>query len=216
MGSLRFPACEAVTLVSLKTSPPLEEGVIEAEFSDGSRLLFSIGYLPEDLYANLDGGQELTSQEEEALQFASSCYLAEKVALRLIARAEQSSLGLTAKLERRGYDSPIVKAVASRLLERNLLNDERFAKLWIHSRLSYGKAQSPLWLRVSLGKKGIDRNLSLKAVEDLLDPETEYALLLKYLEKVGVSEGKNENFLKTQLKSEGFSYEVLDRYFNSL
>ena len=202
-----------MTIVSLKTTPPLEEGVIEAEFSDGSRLLFSIGYLPEDFNANLEGGLELSGQEEEALQFASSCYLAEKVALRLIARAEQSSLGLTAKLERRGHGSPVVKAVVSRLVERNLLNDERFAKLWVHSRLSYGKAQSPLWLRVSLGKKGIDRTLSVKAVETLLDPETEYALLLKYLEKAGISDGKNENYLKTQLKNEGFSFEVLERYF---
>jgi SOS response regulatory protein OraA/RecX len=98
-------------------------------------------------------------------------------------------------------------------LDGDLLNDERFAKLWVHSRLSYGKAQSPLWLRASLGRKGIDRNLSLKAVESLLDPETEYALLLTYLEKAGISDGRSENYLKTQLKNEGFSYEVLDRYF---
>ena len=202
-----------MTIISLKAAPPQEEGVIEAEFSDGSRLLFSNEYLPEDFSANLEGGRELTCQEEEALRFASSCYLAEKIALRLIARAEQSGLGLTAKLERRGYDSPVVRAVISRLLDRDLLNDERFAKLWVHSRLSYGKAQSPLWLRVSLGKKGIDRNLALKAVEGLLDPETEYALLLRYLDKAGISDGKNDSFLKTQLKGEGFSYEVLERYF---
>jgi len=205
-----------VTIVSLKAAPPREtgvEGVIEAELSDGSRLLFLNDYLPEDLKASLDGGKELSGQEEEALQFAASCYQAEKVSLRLIARAEQSTLGLTAKLERRGCDSSVVKAVVSRLLERNLLNDERFAKLWVHSRLSYGKAQSPLWLRVSLGKKGIDRNVSNKAVESLLDPDTEYALLLKYLEKAGISDAKNQSYLKTQLKSEGFSYEVLDRYF---
>ena len=205
-----------MTIISLKSAPPREEGVVEAEFSNGTRLLFLNEYLPEDLKANLEGGRELTCQEEEALQFASSCYLAEKIALRLIARAEQTTLGVTAKLERRGYDYPVVKAVVSRLLDRDLLNDERFAKLWVHSRLSYGKAQSPLWLRVSLGKKGIERNLSLKAVESLLDPETEYALLLKYLEKAGISDEKNESYLRTQLKSEGFSYEVLDRYFNSL
>jgi regulatory protein len=203
-------------VVSLKAAPPREtgvEGVIEAEFSDGSRILYTNEYLPEELRVGLDDGRELSGQEEEALRFASSCYQAETAALRLIARAEQSVLGLTAKLERRGCDSPVVKAVILRLLERNLLNDERFAKLWVHSRLSYGKARSPLWLRVSLGKKGIDRNLSNKAVESLLDPETEYALLLKYLEKAGISDGRNESYLKTQLKSEGFSYEVLDRYF---
>ena len=202
-----------MTVVSLKAAPPREEGVIEAEFSDGSRILFSNEYLSEDLRASLNDGRELSGQEEEALRFAASCYQAEKAALKLIARAEQSTLGLTAKLERRGCDSSVVKAVISRLLERNLLNDERFARLWVHSRLSYGRARSPLWLRSSLGKKGIDRNLSNKAVESLLDPETEYALLLKYLEKAGISDGKNESYLKTQLRGEGFSYEVLERYF---
>jgi regulatory protein len=202
-----------VKIISLKTAPTREEGVMEAEFSDGSRLLFSNEYLSEDLKTNLCDGRELSGQEEEALQFAASCYQAETAALRLIARAEQCTLGLIAKLERRGCDSPVVKAVISRLLERNLLNDERFAKLWVHSRLSYGRARSPLWLRVSLGKKGIDRNLVNKAVEETLDPETEYALLLKYLEKAGISDGKNQSYLKTQLKSEGFSYKVLDRYF---
>jgi regulatory protein len=177
--------------------------------------VFSNEYLPEHLKANLDSGRELSAQEEEALQFASSCYRAEKAALRLIARAEQSNLGLTTKLDRRGYDSLVVKTVVSSLSERNFLNDERFAKLWVHSHLSYGKARSPLWLRASLGKRGIDRNLSIKAVESLLDLETEYALLLKYLEKTCISDCKNESFLKTQLKSEGFSYEVLDRYFTT-
>jgi len=205
-----------VKIVSLKAAPPREEGVIEAEFSDGSRLLFLSEYLPDGLKADLDDGRELNAQEEEAMRFAASCYQAEKNALRLIARAEQSVLGVTAKLERRGYDHPVVKAVVSRLLDRDLLNDERFAKLWVHSRLSYGKTQSPLWLRVSLGKKGIDRNLAANAVESLLDPETEYALLLRYLEKAGLSGGRNESFLKTHLKSEGFSYEVLDRYFDLL
>ena len=211
-----LPPRGSMTVVSLKTASPGEEGVFEAEFTDGSRFLFSNEYLTEDLKTGIEGGRELTVQEEEALRFASFCYLAEKNALRLIARAEQSSLGLTAKLERRGYDAPVVKAVISHLLDRDFLNDERFAKLWVHSRLSYGKAVSPLWLRVSLGKKGIDRNLSLKAVADLLDPETEYTLLMKYLEKAGLSDGKNKNFLRARLKNEGFSYEVLDRYFDSL
>ena len=204
-----------MTVVSLKTAPPREEGIFEAEFSDGSRLLFSNEYLPDDLKANLNSGWEPSAQEEEALQFSASYYLAEKIALRLIARAEQNSLGLTAKLERRGVDSSVVKAVVSRLLDRDLLNDERFAKLWVHSRLSYGNARSPLWLRVSLGKKGIGMDLALRTVRNLLDPETEYALLLEYLEKTGIPDDETESILKSHLKSEGFSYEVLDRYFTS-
>ena len=204
-----------MTIISLKAEKPREDGVVEAKFSDGSLFLFSTDYLPEAFNAGLlEEGRELAGSEEEALRFAASCYRAEKAALKLIARAEQNSLGLTFKLERRGHDAPIVKAVVSRLLDRDLLNDERFAELWLRSHLSYGKAQSPQWLLASLGKRGVDRNSSQKALKSLLDPETEYALLLRYLEKAGIDKEK-ESFLRSRLKNEGFSYDVLERYFDS-
>ena len=133
---------------------------------------------------------------------------AEKAALRLIARAEQSSLGLTAKLESRGYDSAVAKTVVSGLLERNLLNDGRYAECWIRSRL--GRAPSPQWLLASLGRKGIDRDSSEKALKRVLDPETEYALLLRYLEKICLPGSK-----RAILKHKGFSFEVLDRFFKN-
>ena len=109
--------------------------------------------------------------------FTASCSKAEAIALRLIARAEQTSFGLKAKLERRGFEAAVIKEVIEQLLNRELLNDERFAGLWIRSCLNR-KALSPLRLLASLRKRGIDRHSSLKAMEKVLDHETEYALLL--------------------------------------
>jgi regulatory protein len=123
-------------------------------------------------------------------------------------------LGLTAKLERRGYDAAVAKAVVFRLLDRDLLDDERYAEFWIRSRLALRKAPSPQWLLVALGKRGIDRYSSGKALKRVLDPETEYALLLKYLEKAGLPERERAFSLRTYLKYEGFSSAILDRYFD--
>ena len=229
-----------MTVVSLKPGNSCSNGTVKVEFSDGSSLLLSTNYLPGDgsnegensaFWGTLPCGaaagipgwelpRELSSGEEEAFRFAAACYRAEKIALRLIARAEQSSLGLTAKLERRGFEASAANAVVSRLLDRNLLDDERYAALWVRSRLALKKAPSPRWLLAALRKRGIDRESSRKALDKALDPETEYALFLRFLEsrsfreKSLLSGGERASFLRTQLKYEGFSSETLDRYFD--
>ena len=156
-----------------------------------------------------------SSGEDEALSFAAACKRAEKASLRLIARAEQNSSGISVKLKRRGHDPAVIKTVVTGLLDQNLLNDEKYAELWIRSRLSPSKknAPSPRCLNISLEKRGIDRNSSRNALEKVLDSETEYALLLKFVEKNGFSEKKPARFLRTQLKFEGFSPLVLEKYF---
>ena len=187
-----------MTVVSLKPENSRRERTFRAEFSDGSSFLFASDYLPGEFDpalwktpANNAGGynagakytgRELASREEEAFCFAAACYRAEKSALKLIARAEQNSLGLTAKLERRGYEAAAVKAVVFSLLNRNLLNDQRYAELWLRSRLLAKKAASPRRLLVSLRKRGIPRDSSSEAMKTALDGETEYGLLLRYLE----------------------------------
>ena len=153
-------------------------------------------------------------KNEETSRFTASCNKAEENALKLIARAEQTTQGLTAKLERKGFDLPVIREVISGLLDRGLLDDERYAVLWLRSRLAK-QAQSPKWLLLSLRKRGIDRHSSKKALEKVLDPETEYSLLLKYIEKlVKTFKNTEEAPPRALLKHEGFSVESLDRYFN--
>jgi len=211
-----------VTVISLKTEnsgvgfATHADGAVKVDFSDGTSLLLSINYLSEgEDPAFLEPGRELSSGEEEAFRFAAACYRAERIALRLIARAEQNSLGLTAKLQRRHFDAVVVKRVVSCLLDRNLLDDGRYAELWIRSRLALRKPPTPQLLLAALGKRGIDRKASLKAMELVVDPQTEYELLLRYLEKTRFPKDKKAFSLKAQLKYQGFSSEVLDRYFSN-
>ena len=203
-----------MTVVSLESGNSCSDGAVKVEFSDGSSLIIAVDYLGLDAGGQY-AGMELSDREEEAFRFAAVCYRAEKIALRLIARAEQNSLALKAKLERRGIDAAAAKAVVSRLLERNLLNNGRYAELWISSRLALRNAFSPQWLLIALGKRGIDRDSSLKALKKVLDPQTEYALLLRYLEKNHLPEGKKVFSLRAELKYEGFSSAVLNRYFDN-
>ena len=206
-----------MTIISVKRENSRLDEVVTVEFSDEKTLRLDLGYLPDgaEFPALRETERELIPSEEEAFRFAADCFRAEKIALRLIARAEQNCLGLSAKLARRGFDSAVVKTVVSRLVERNFLDDSRFAELWLRSRLRGNKAFCPQWLLVSLGKKGVDRDSSRKALEEVLDFDSEYALLIRYLGKAkDIPAMDRQAFQRTHLKHLGFSTAVLDRYFD--
>jgi len=152
--------------------------------------------------------------EEEAPKFDADCIKAEKIALRLIARAEQNSAGLLVKLEKRGVDPSVARQVISGLLEKKLLDDERFAEYWIRAHLRGKKPLSPLWFLVSLEKRGLEMRISLDAIGKILDEETEFSLLLEYIEKMDVRFKRNSGYLKAKLRRERFSSEVIDRFFD--
>jgi regulatory protein len=132
----------------------------------------------------------------------------------LIARAEQCSFGLTRKLEKRGFDSACVSAVITRLLELKLVDDRRFAQLWLASRLR--PARSPRRLLSSLQSRGIDRDDAESALKTALDEETEFALLERFakrLSKKAERKGKEGiNSIKFMLRNEGFSMQAIKQY----
>ena len=134
---------------------------------------------------------------------------AEKIALRLIARAEQCTGGLRRKLERRKIDLNSIDTVIERLSDLDLINDRRFSRLWLVSRIRLPR--SPLRLLAGLCSRGIDRDDAQAAIKEVLDEETEYSLLLRFVKKYErKKEGRELKFL---LKNEGFSSAAVKRYF---
>jgi regulatory protein len=179
------------------------------ELDNGALFLFRPCYLPGDSGFDAEEGNEITGDEEEGFRFASVCLNAEKIALRLIARAEQTSFGLTRKLVKRGLDAACVNTALSRLVELELVDDARFARLWLESRLRL--ARSPRRLLAALTSRRIDRDDAEAALNSVLDEETEFALLSRFVKKRAPKlEGRP---LKYLLKSEGFSPQAIQQYF---
>jgi regulatory protein len=205
-----------LTLVSLKTG---SDGGIETaklELLDGSHFYIKACYL-DDRYKDIsswEAGRELDDEEIDALSFASACSRAEKAAMRLIARAEQRRWGLQAKLEHRGFDSACVKAVIMRFLDLGLLNDRRYAEIWLRNRLERraGKVPGPRELTAMLQNRGIDRETASLALQEVLDEEKELSLLERFLAKKGPS--MTFPAIRPQLRAKGFSPEVITRYFD--
>ena len=129
---------------------------------------------------------------------------AEKIALRLIARAEQCSAGLSRKLEMRGCDPACVAEVVSYLVEQSLVNDERYARLWLQTRVRL--TRTPKRLLAGLVSKGIPRNEAQAALDTILDEETEITMLNRFAKKHKKKAGDNIKYL---LKSEGFSNQAI-------
>ena len=204
-----------MTITSLKTEK--ESDLRRIEFSDGSLFSFRICYLPKEAVSGeIEEGCEITSAQEEGFRFASACLRAEKSALLLIARAEQCTLGLSSKLKRKKHESSCINAVIERLTGLNLINDERYASLWIDSRLRLSR--SPRRLLTSLCGRGIDRDDAQSALNAALTEEAEYSMLLRYVKKYPLKarqKGDDEaKSLKYVLKSEGFSMQAISRFFN--
>jgi len=148
-----------------------------------------------------------------------SLYLrAEKIALRLIARAEQCSAGLARKLEKRKCDPEAINEVLSLLTEKKLIDDNRFARFWLQSRLRF--ARSPRRLLSSLCARGIDRDDAESALKEVLNEETEQALLARFVKKYArkinkKKDSENEDTmrsLKFLLKNEGFSTAAIRQF----
>ncbi|MDR2481272.1 MAG: RecX family transcriptional regulator [Spirochaetaceae bacterium] len=127
---------------------------------------------------------------------------AEKTALRLIARAEQSKMNLLKKLRVRGFSSSIVKKAVQQLCETGMVDDARYAFLWTAARINR-KIESPRSLIMLLRNRGIPPQTAAHAVRKALESAGEIEFLRKYLVK---EKNVSHNLLsKQKLLAEGFS-----------
>ena len=131
----------------------------------------------------------------------------------MIARAEQCTAGLKRKLKKRRYEEACIDAVISRLTDQNLVDDLRFARAWLRSRLHLPR--SPRRLLIALCGRGIERDDAQAALNTILDEEAEFTLLTQFIKKNSKKAAyKDEHSLKFMLKNEGFSPQIIRRFFN--
>ena len=96
---------------------------------------------------------------------------ARNFALRLLAIRPRTVRELRDKLARRGHAPEAIAALLADLSASGLLDDARFARMWIESRAAL-KPMGQARLRAELAAKGVDRELvdaALSALRDGLD-----------------------------------------------
>jgi regulatory protein len=91
---------------------------------------------------------------------------------------------LVKRVKKKKVDPELASKVISRLEELDYVNDEKFAREWIESRLK-GKGLGPTKLRQELKNKGIIKDIidDLMKDNDLLDSESQYTAAKKVIAK---------------------------------
>jgi len=138
--------------------------------SDGSSFFISKSFC--EIY-ELDIDSDVGPELLEKLELESESIHALHKAGDLISRAEQSSGGLYMKLKKKGFSDAACNYALDMVISMELLDDRRFAELWISSRLrKHPEGQSMLYK--GLLARGVK---SVKAKEALANTLTEEDLL---------------------------------------
>jgi regulatory protein len=163
--------------------------------------------------AALAPGAELDEASLGILALAAEAYEAEKRALALLARAEQSAFMLGCKLEARGLSKKAVRIALERLQAEGLLSDRRFAEAYAAARLSR-RAEGPSSLLSSLRGRGVDADTAKAAIAAILGPEPRRAALAKAAEKELRRSGGDREAARRRLRALGFKSEEISGYFD--
>ncbi|HVA88373.1 MAG TPA: regulatory protein RecX [Chloroflexota bacterium] len=131
------------------------QGYLEIEV-DGALL----GAIPERLAEErgLARGQELDEAELAELRAAARISEALTLANRFLGHRPRSSAEVRARLRRERFDPEVIDACLGELERHGLLDDRRFAALWVENRVTFSP-RSARSLEQELRSKGIDRDV---------------------------------------------------------
>jgi len=133
-------------------------------------------------------------------------------ALGIVSRREHSEKEIKNKLLEK-FDAPeIIEQVVLKLIENNLINDIRFAEMYVLIRKR--KGFGPKKIQFELMARGIDDSISsLVITEEGSWKEAAQKAFNKKFKNGTSQEFKERNKQKTFLQNRGFSFEEIDSVF---
>jgi len=160
---------------------------------------------------------ELDDEAVGRLELAAEALKAEAKGLALLARAEQSTAMLKAKLASRGFGDAAVRLALARLKAAGWADDGRFARAYAASRLSRrGRREGPATLAAALRDRGVDAETAASAVAAVLGPDERREALAKVAaEALARCEGSRGE-ARARLRSLGYGGQEISDYFARL
>ena len=169
-------------------------------------------YIRQDYLKSIDI-QAIQTNFEYDQNFASEILdaglicVVELKAIDYLARAEQSRFGLTRKLLEKKFEKQYIEKALDFLEFKNYLNDERFSRAWLNSR-KINHYEGRTKLLAELISRGIDKEVSSKAVENFFLENDELEICIKAYNKF-IKKGKTEDKLIAAMMNAGFSYKMI-------
>lgn len=136
-------------------------------------------------------------------------------ALDLVSRRPRSIKEIKDYARKKGWNGYNTERVINRLIEKNYLDDVKFAKLYARSRAKL-KKYSLKRIRMDLNKKGISSDLIDKAILELgLELNSDQNTLKSLIEKKAIRYS-DVNKLKSYLLRNGFYYDDINKALDEL
>ncbi|HEY7270999.1 MAG TPA: regulatory protein RecX, partial [Dehalococcoidia bacterium] len=128
--------------------------------------------------------------------------------LKVLSMSPRSEKDLRQRLRRRGLGRPAADAAVARMRELGYLDDARFAKSYVESRQS-STPRSRRFLAFELGQKGVARELSAPALDEVSDKDAAYAAAQRRVASLrALDRAAFQKRLGSFLAGRGFGYGV--------
>lgn len=159
----------------------------------------------------LQVGQNLTDEQISKLISEDQDEIAYQRAIKLITYRDRSIAEIRQSLHQKQIPEEIIENVINRLGENGLLDDKRFANLWIENRNEF-RPRSHRMLALELRKKGISEDIISQVLENTTaDEELAHKAAQKQIRRYKTLEWQDfRRKLGSFLARRGFSYETVD------
>jgi regulatory protein len=159
----------------------------------------------------LQVGQNLTDEQISKLISEDQDEVAYQRAIKLITYRDRSIAEIRQSLHQKQIPEEIIENVINRLGENGLLDDKRFANLWIENRNEF-RPRSHRMLALELRKKGISEDIISQVLENTTaDEELAHKAAQKQIRRYMTLEWQEfRRKLGSFLARRGFSYETVD------
>jgi len=95
--------------------------------------------------------------------------LIRKKAMDYLSRREHSRYELYHKLSRHNFEKALINKQLEKLIDENLLSDQRFVEAFVHSRMRSGKG--PVKITAELLERGVDEQLIYNSTDEVDESE---------------------------------------------
>ena len=165
---------------------------------------------------NLYKGKEVDRDKLNAILYEEEKFKAKDYAYNLISYRMRTEKEMTERMERKGYNPHIIKEVVKDLEGLGLIDDEKFAEMWVKERIKI-HPRSNFILVQELFRKGIDIELAKRVVEKIVDMEVRHKMIRQLIEKAekrykNEDREKRKRLILSYLSRRGFSYEEISKY----
>jgi regulatory protein len=141
-----------------------------------------------------------------------------EAALNFLKIRDHSKFELETKLKKKGFNSAEIKEAVYKCIEYNFIDDEKFAKNYFE--FEKRKLNGPHKIKADFYKKGIDKKIADRLIENYQESEEEFKTALKFFLKSKYKIDKKDDFKKKAqtymriMSQKGFSKSVVMDIFN--